>query len=78
MEKLYSAALRIARSLPRRRHALSISLDAHHLSVRTNDSGDKKAYITDTTTEIQNAHPLRDARSAQDPFRDRLNDASLD
>jgi hypothetical protein len=52
MEKLYGADLRIARSLPRRRHALSISLDAHHLSVRTDDSGDKKAYITDTTTKI--------------------------
>jgi hypothetical protein len=78
MEKLYGVDLRIACSFPRRRHALSISLDAHYLSVRTNDSGYKKAYIADTTAEIQNAHPLRDARGAQDPLRDRLNDATLD
>jgi hypothetical protein len=78
VQKLYGSDLRIARSLPRRRHGLPISLNAHHLPCRANNSGDEKAYITDAAAEVQNTHPPRDARSAEDPLRDRLNDAGLD
>jgi hypothetical protein len=77
VQKLYGADLRIARSLASRRHGLPISLDAHHLACRANNSGDQKTYIADAAAKVQNAHPFRDSRSTEDPLRNRLNDASL-